>query len=164
MLHYARSDTHFLLDIYDHLRLALSTYVPPPPPTPVSGDDVDSDELLITPVEPPTAPMDVDAPAEPTHLSTVFTRSIGTSAGVFEMLPYNHRTGFSDGGWRSLLVKWRHAKEHDVAVAVPTLPIKSGWGPGELHLEVLKALHAWREGVARSEDEIGRASCRERVS
>ncbi|KAL8286391.1 hypothetical protein RQP46_004408 [Phenoliferia psychrophenolica] len=169
MLHYARSDTHFLLDIYDHLRLALSTFVPPPPAPLIEtepgywvADDsasTPSDELTITPADAATtpAPMEVeDAPPAPSPLSTVFSRSILVSSGVFEMLPYDHRTGLSDGGWRSLLLKWRHAKEHDVAVAVPTLPIKTGWGPGETQFEVLKALHAWREGVARSEDESPR--------
>ncbi|KAK4704946.1 exosome complex exonuclease RRP6, partial [Phenoliferia sp. Uapishka_3] len=154
MLHYARSDTHYLLDIYDHLRLALSTFTPPTVP---EFDDFDQPITPIVEAETSApATMDVDPPSPTQYLSTVFERSIGTSSGVFEMIPYDHQTGLSDGGWKSLLFKWRHARDYETAVAVPTLPMKTGWGPGEIHFEVLKGLHAWREGVAREEDESPR--------
>lgn len=146
MLHYARSDTHFLLAIYDHLRLALHARAGNPPPA-IEADAFDVDAMAVdepTPAPPATA-----------HdlLSTVFTRSTETASSVFEIAPYDFTTGLGDGGWRALLNKWRHGRDYDTAVAVPTLPIKTGWGPGELRLEVLRAVHAWREKLGREEDE-----------
>ncbi|KAI5478663.1 exosome complex exonuclease RRP6 [Pseudohyphozyma bogoriensis] len=124
MLHYARADTHYLLTIYDHLRLALHNLPPANPENP-----------SLTP------------------LNDVFVRSVATSSSVFEILPYDSVHGTSDSGWRGLLSKWRHLSSYDSAVLMPILPIKSGWGPGELRLELLRAVHAWREDVAREEDE-----------
>lgn len=49
--------------------------------------------------------------------------------------------------------KWRVAKEYEMAVSVPSLPLKTGWGPGEVYLEVLRGLHYWREKTAREIDE-----------
>jgi exosome complex exonuclease RRP6 len=136
MLHYARSDTHFLLAIYDHIRLALHALAlnPPPPST-------DPDAM---PIDPPTAQ---------SLLSEVYRRSTKTSSNIFEISPYDSKLGMGQDGWRSILNRTAAEKQYETALAVPTLPIKTGWGEGEVKLEVLRAIHAWRETTARREDE-----------
>lgn len=137
MLHYARSDTHYLLDIYDHLRLALHEKEAS------SASNASND-----------AAMDVDSTETP--LLDVFTRSISTSSSVFSLAPYDSKTGHQENGWLGLLGKHQQLKAYATALAVPTLPVKTGWGPGELKFEVLRAVHEWREKVAREEDESTR--------
>lgn len=141
MLHYARSDTHFLLSIYDHLRIALHA-LPTPPPLVIESKEASIDEEAVE-----GKTIVYDPP-----LLEVFNRSIVTSSAVFEILPYTPDTGLHKG-WRTLLSKWHVSKEYSMAVSVPTLPRKTGWGPGEIKLEILKTLHYWREKVAREEDE-----------
>lgn len=135
MLHYARSDTHYLLDIYDHLRLALH------------AKEASSDKSAME--------VDTEGPP-PTPLLDVYNRSIGTSSAVYSLPPYDAATGHQEGGWLGLLAKHQQLKAYATALAVPTLPIKTGWGPGELKLEVLKGVHEWREKIAREEDESTR--------
>ena len=135
MLHYARSDTHFLLDIYDHLRLALHA-LPTAPPPPADGE---APALTRTPE---------------TLLLEVFNRSISVSASVFSVAPYDFETGHApEGGWLAVLGKYHQLKAYATARAVPTMPIRTGWGPGEPGLEVLRRLHLWREAAAIEEDE-----------
>lgn len=141
MLHYARSDTHFLLSIYDHLRIALHA-LPTPPPLVIESKEASIDEEAVE-----GKTIIYDPP-----LLEVFNRSIVTSSAVFEILPYTPDTGLHKG-WRTLLSKWHVSKEYSMAVSVPTLPRKTGWGPGEIKLEILKTLHYWREKVAREEEE-----------
>ncbi|GAA5848393.1 hypothetical protein JCM9279_006552 [Rhodotorula babjevae] len=132
MLHYARSDTHFLLSIYDHLRLALH-------------------DKAASSSSPPA-----DA-AELTPLQDVFDRSRTTSSIVFSLPPFDAATGHFDSGFLVPLSKQPGAlKAYATALAVPTLPIKTGWGPSELKLECLRAVVAWREHTARTEDESAR--------
>lgn len=128
MLHYARSDTHYLLAIYDHLRLALHA---------LSSTRMDED--------------DSSSP-----LQDVFTRSIGVSSSVFSIAPYDLATGHHENGWLPLLAKHQQLKAYSTALAIPSLPMKTGWGPHELKLEVLKAVHQWRSSVARELDESER--------
>ncbi|GAA5904282.1 exosome nuclease subunit RRP6 [Sporobolomyces salmoneus] len=128
MLHYARSDTHYLLTIYDHLRLALSS-------KPHSSSS-SSEEL--------------------SPLSEVFHRSTSVSSTVFSLPPYDHLTGHFDSGFLIPLSKSGQLKSYATALSVPTLPIKTSWGPGEFRLEVLRELMRWREGVARELDESTR--------
>ncbi|KAM0754789.1 hypothetical protein T439DRAFT_309597 [Meredithblackwellia eburnea MCA 4105] len=149
MLHYARSDTHYLLDIYDHVRLDLSQTPAPKPPKPASDDPFG--DIMDEPEGEEHVEIDPRA-----CLELVFNKSIETSSNVYEQLPYDGATGLSEGGWRIQLSKWHHVNEYDSAVALPSLPIKTGWGPGEVKLELLRALHAWREKVARDEDESPR--------
>ncbi|GAA5963691.1 hypothetical protein JCM3765_003546 [Sporobolomyces pararoseus] len=127
MLHYARSDTHYLLNIYDHLRLALSS------------KSLSSGE---------------DSTASP--LEEVFDRSIQVSSTVFSLPPYDHETGHFESGFLIPLAKSGQLKAYSTALAVPTLPIKTAWGPGEVRLEVLRSLMRWRENAARQEDESTR--------
>ena len=149
MLHYARSDTHFLLDIYDHLRIAIheqSLFVPTP------AIEAPADESA--PFE-----MVVDAPARPTaaeSLLTVFDLSTKVSASLYELPHHSFYTGRGDNGWYSMLRKNQHEKSYLTALAVPNLPIKSSWGPGEMKFELLRSIVYWRERMARELDE----SCR----
>ncbi|GAA5993109.1 hypothetical protein JCM5350_007220 [Sporobolomyces pararoseus] len=127
MLHYARSDTHYLLNIYDHLRLALS-----------SKSLSSCDDSTVSPLE------------------EVFNRSIQVSSTVFSLPPYDHETGHFESGFLIPLAKSGQLKAYSTALAVPTLPIKTGWGPGEVRFEVLRSLMRWRENAARKEDESTR--------
>ena len=130
MLHYARSDTHFLLSIYDHLRLALHDKA-------ASSSSSTADE--------------------PSPLRDVFDRSRTTSSIVFSLPPFDAETGHFDSGFLVPLSKQPGAlKAYATALAVPTLPIKTGWGPAELKLECLRAVVRWREQTARNEDESAR--------
>ncbi|KPV75228.1 uncharacterized protein RHOBADRAFT_53232 [Rhodotorula graminis WP1] len=130
MLHYARSDTHFLLSIYDHLRLALHDKA-------ASSSSSTADE--------------------PSPLQDVFDRSRTTSSIVFSLPPFDADTGHFDSGFLVPLSKQPGAlKAYATALAVPTLPIKTGWGPAELKLECLRAVVRWREQTARDEDESAR--------
>lgn len=125
MLQYARSDTHYLLAIYDHLRLALH------------AKGAASKET-------------------PSPLEDVFNRSIPVSAITFSLPPFDHETGHFESGFLVPLARHGQLKAYSTALAVPTLPIKTGWGPGEAKLEVLREVTRWREKVAREEDESTR--------
>ncbi|GAA5885651.1 hypothetical protein JCM6882_007512 [Rhodosporidiobolus microsporus] len=122
MLHYARSDTHYLLSIYNHLRLALHSKPASSPPA-------------------------------PSPLVDVHTRSLSVSSTVFSLAPFDALTGHSDSSFLPLLAKHAQLKNYATARAVPTLPIKTGWGPSEPKFEVLRAVCLWREKTAREEDE-----------
>ena len=111
MLFYARSDTHFLLYIYDHLRNAL---IAPRSPQPQSQS---------------RAP-----------LLEVLKRSGDTALRTYVRAVYDAVSGTGAGGWDSLSRKWNRG---------------SGIGGG-VQAAVFKAVHAWRDGVARSEDESTR--------
>ena len=103
MQKYARSDTHFLLYIYDNLRNALL-------------DRAGGESSIVT---------------------TCLERSQETALRVPEPEVYDHENGLGPGGWSSLMNKWGRV----------------------LHgtqLSVFKAVHAWRDTVARSEDESTR--------
>ncbi|GAA5830737.1 hypothetical protein JCM11251_001059 [Rhodosporidiobolus azoricus] len=125
MLHYARSDTHYLLSIYDHLRLALHH-------------------------KSHTSPPDASSPS---HLEDVFARSTHVASSTFSLAPFDAETGFGDSSFLPLLAKHGQLKAYATALAVPTLPIKTGWGPTESKFQVLQAVCVWREKVAREEDE-----------
>ena len=154
MLHYARSDTHFLLDIYDHLRIAIheqSLLVPIPPPTievdPAPIEDFTATTMLLDVAPRPTA-------AE--SLLTVFNLSTKVSASLYELPHHSFYTGRGDNGWYSILRKNQQEKSYLTALAVPNLPIKTSWGPGEMKFELLRSIVYWRERMARELDE----SCR----
>lgn len=125
MLQYARSDTHYLLSIYDHLRRALHGK---------GRADADS----------------------PTPLEEVYQRSISVSSIIFSLPPFDHETGHFDSGFLLPLAKHGVLKAYATALAIPTLPLKTGWGPSEARFEVLREVMRWRERVARDEDESGR--------
>ncbi|GAA5982175.1 hypothetical protein JCM10908_004768 [Rhodotorula pacifica] len=135
MLHYARSDTHYLLSIYDHLRLALHEKARSSSSQSAAVDTTDSSL-------PP--------------LQEVYQRSIGVSSITYSVPPFDHETGHFDAGFLLPLAKHGVLKAYATALAIPTLPLKTGWGPSEAKFELLRAVIRWREQTARDEDESGR--------
>jgi exosome complex exonuclease RRP6 len=86
MLHYARSDTHFLLFIYDQLREALIERSKTPDPS-TSGP--------------------VDGPrAIPSFIQTVLKNSAETSLREFVREQYDEEKGEGIRGWAGLARKW----------------------------------------------------------
>lgn len=103
MFYYARSDTHYLLYIYDMMR----------------------NELLDqSAVEPPE---DV--------VRRVVDKSKDTSLRRYETFPYDAEGGTGPFGWFNLLIRHSAGKFSKEQFAV------------------FRALHKWRDGVARREDE-----------
>ncbi|KAH8114700.1 ribonuclease H-like domain-containing protein [Phellopilus nigrolimitatus] len=103
MLKYARSDTHFLLYIYDNLRNALL-------------DRAGGQSDLIR---------------------AALGRSEETALRTYEREVYDIERGAGPGGWDTLAQKWGRAL--------------SG-----MPLAVFRAVHAWRDRIAREEDESTR--------
>ena len=130
MLHYARSDTHFLLYIYDNLRNALLDR---------------SQSRSHSPIERSAS---AAAPSRDPSRSTVLLREVlsrseETALRVYEREVYDAEAGTGPGGWDTLAKKWN----------------KTGFTAAQGHgpkLEVYKAIHAWRDCVARAEDESTR--------
>lgn len=104
MLYYARSDTHFLLYIYDMMR----------------------NELLEV--------SDRNTP-ENDHIGRVLSESKKVSLQRYERPIYDAENGDEKGGWYEMLYKK-----------------SSGTFNGE-QLAVFRALHQWRDEMARREDE-----------
>ncbi|KAK4688913.1 exosome complex exonuclease RRP6, partial [Tremellales sp. Uapishka_1] len=116
MLHYARSDTHFLLFVYDNLRdalLAKSSRANSP-----SGEGVSA----------ATNPQQA--------MREVLNRSEDTALRLFERNDYDERGGKGAGGWLNMSRKLgsKDAIHEEVGY-------------------VFRKLHAWRDGIAREEDE-----------
>jgi exosome complex exonuclease RRP6 len=122
MLFYARSDTHFLVYIYDNLRNALL------------------DRAQTSPPEASSIPQNRD----PAHalVYEVLSQSEETARRLYEKEVYDPEGG-GPGGWDNLARKWNKGKLTDAA-------------PGSVEKEVYKGLHAWRDKVAREEDESRR--------
>ncbi|KIJ54917.1 hypothetical protein M422DRAFT_775114 [Sphaerobolus stellatus SS14] len=111
MLNYARSDTHFLLYIYDNLRNALNAPRTPPPQ------------------------MQAASP-----LLEVIKRSNETALRIYVKEIYDEKNGTGPGGWEALSRKWN----------------KSFWAGASVRGNVFRAVHRWRDMVARNEDESTR--------
>ncbi|KAI5922934.1 ribonuclease H-like domain-containing protein [Camillea tinctor] len=103
MFYYARSDTHYLLYIYDMLRNELLQY---------SSDD----------------------PAEDL-MRTVLEKSKETSLRKHEAFPYDAQTGQGPFGWYNMLIRQSTGKL------------------SKEQFSVFRAIHRWRDEVARREDE-----------
>ena len=123
MLRYARSDTHFLLYIYDNLRNALldraesqSRSSPSPPP---------ADHLV----------------------RDVLASSNETALKVYEKEIYDAVGGSGSSGWDTLARKWNK---------VALVSSASDVGAAAAQKYVYKAVHGWRDAVAREEDESTR--------
>ena len=84
MLDYARSDTHFLLFIYDNLRNALLDRSRSRSSSPSSSSHKPQHALL----------------------TQVLTRSAETSLRVYVKEPYDAADGSGPGGWDTLAKKW----------------------------------------------------------
>jgi exosome complex exonuclease RRP6 len=126
MLNYARSDTHFLLYIYDNLRNALLDR---------SQAASQSQSGLQT---------SASSPLERGLLGQALARSAETSLRVYTKEPYDALGGSGQSGWDKLAKKW-----NKVALTAGG----PGVGVGAMQREVYRCVHGWRERVAREEDE-----------
>lgn len=124
MIDYARSDTHYLLNIYDHLRnslLEMSSRPSTPQPETLTTE---STSLLDVPRQNPQA-----------ALRKTLELSAETALKLYEREEYRP-DGYGVSGWRSLLRKSLPKDSEDTIEAA-----------------VLIALHKWRDGKAREMDE-----------
>ncbi|KAF9015850.1 hypothetical protein BDZ89DRAFT_435244 [Hymenopellis radicata] len=126
MLRYARSDTHFLLYIYDNLRNAL----------------LDRGESQARAVEGGPSSFSPHS-----FVREVLARSEETTLKVYEKELYDAGEGSGSNGWDNLARKWNKIS---LSATAPNA------GPDALHKYVYKAVHAWRDRVAREEDESTR--------
>ncbi|KAJ7699641.1 ribonuclease H-like domain-containing protein [Mycena rosella] len=119
MLQYARSDTHFLLFIYDNLRNALL-------------------DRAVSSRSPSPAPPSSTPPAQ-ALIRQALARSEETALRTYEK---------EAGGWDSLARKWNKG----ALVAAAETPR----GTETLQRAVYRCVHAWRDAVARADDESTR--------
>ncbi|KAI6147295.1 ribonuclease H-like domain-containing protein [Pisolithus tinctorius] len=140
MLAYAQSDTHFLLYIYDRLRLALVEKA-----TSQFASDSSPDSM-------PTATGSGTDPY--TFIRSVLARSARTSLRLYEVEAYDALGGSGSGGWDTLARKWNKV----ALTASGGLDYNSNNGNGitSVSVAVYRAIHRWREDVAREEDESTR--------
>ncbi|EGN98143.1 hypothetical protein SERLA73DRAFT_91376 [Serpula lacrymans var. lacrymans S7.3] len=126
MLAYARSDTHYLLFIYDNLRNALI--------------DLAQSRAQSSQNESSSGPA-----ADPAHalIRQVLFRSEETALRVYERELYDAEDGSGPGGWDGLARKWNKG----------TLMASAR---GSVRQEVYRSVHAWRDRVSREEDESTR--------
>ncbi|OCH91136.1 hypothetical protein OBBRIDRAFT_753802 [Obba rivulosa] len=136
MLQYARSDTHFLLYIYDNLRNALLDRAQSRAQSPSSST-------------PPASPA---ADPDPSHalVRDVLSRSEVTALRVYEKESYDADQGLGPGGWDTLARKWNKGTLVSVPEAGGDSPV------GRTQRAVYRAVHGWRDRVARTEDESTR--------
>ena len=119
MLTYARSDTHFLLYIYDMLRLSLIER---------------SDEAGAL----------TNTKQDFRLIHAVLTRSARTALRLYATEIYDAEGGTGSSGWDTLARKW-----NKVALVASLAQVR---GMGS-QAAVYKAVHLWREDIAREEDE-----------
>ncbi|KAF8440803.1 ribonuclease H-like domain-containing protein [Boletus edulis BED1] len=132
---YARSDTHFLLYVYDALRLSL---IERPSTDPVITDEA---RLLMN--------------AERMRhghglIHGVLTRSARTALRLYEPEVYDAESGTGPSGWDTLARKW-----NKVALVGSPAQVQGAEVQGS-QAAVYKAVHRWREDKAREEDESTR--------
>lgn len=135
MLHYARSDTHFLLGIFDRLKAAL-----------LSNTGEDRNQWTVLSAGGPRAAM-----------NEVLRRSNDTALRRWEAKDYDFDEGYGVEGWRGLVLKWGKSAEWGVEVVGPEGEKGRGAGRG-VAFEVFRAVHDWRDRVARDEDESPRCA------
>ncbi|KAG6879832.1 hypothetical protein C0992_011115 [Termitomyces sp. T32_za158] len=134
MLDYARSDTHFLLYIYDNLRNALLDR---------AQSRVQSRAQSCSP---PASPSHSPMTADVAHalIEQVLAKSEETSLRIYEKEVYDLEGGSGSNGWDTLARKWN--KGGLVAGG-------SNVGVSALQRAVYQAVHQWREVIARINDE-----------
>ncbi|KAH9829634.1 uncharacterized protein C8Q71DRAFT_717962 [Rhodofomes roseus] len=139
MLAYARSDTHFLLYIYDNLRNALL-------------DRGQSQSRAGTPPSSQTPhESQSQTPAAHALVREVLARSEETALRVYEKELYDYAEGGGPGGWDTLAKKWNKG--------ALTAGAETQAGTGSVYAvqrAVYRCVHAWRDRVAREEDESTR--------
>ncbi|KAJ7123058.1 ribonuclease H-like domain-containing protein [Mycena epipterygia] len=129
MLQYARSDTHFLLFIYDNLRNALL-------------------DRAVSSRSPSPSPPTTTTPPAQALIRQALARSQETALRTYEKEAYDSDRGSGGGGWDTLARKWN--KGGLVAAA------ETPRGTETLQRAVYRCVHAWRDEVARADDESTR--------
>lgn len=143
MLDYARSDTHFLLFIYDNLRNALLDRA--------QSSSARNSPTSTPPPSPPTSsafhPSITITDTNPAHslVHEVLARSAETSLRVYEKERYDEE-GAGSGGWDTLARKWNKG-------SLTAEAERAGDVVGRVQRAVYRCVHAWRDRVAREEDE-----------
>jgi exosome complex exonuclease RRP6 len=123
MVKYARADTHFLLFIYDNLRNALL------------------DRALSRGASPTSRAGSPSTAAAPeAFVQEVLSRSAETALRVYSPDPYDAEGGMGFNGWDTLARRW-----NKLALGIDGAP--------SVQREVFRAVHVWRDRVAREEDE-----------
>ncbi|KAF8558300.1 hypothetical protein OG21DRAFT_1230212 [Imleria badia] len=131
---YARSDTHFLLYIYDMLRLSLIERR--------STDPAITDETgSLIPKQAHLGRGLIDG---------VLTRSARTALRLHETEIYDAEGGTGSSGWDTLARKWNKVGLVGSPAQVRGTEVRGS------QAAVYKALHRWREYMAREEDESTR--------
>lgn len=156
MLEYARSDTHFLLFIYDNLRNALvdrgttsrSRSSSPP------NASTSSSTLTAHPLR--TPPSTAHASQNPSHamINHVLARSSDTCLRVYTKEVYDRSSGTGSNGWDTLAKKWN--KPMFTASCSQFPPDESNHSVSQMQKAVYRTVHWWRESVSREEDESTR--------
>ena len=129
MLAYARSDTHFLLFIYDNLRNALLDRAP--------------SRLQSHAMETPRPQANIGSSGfdpEDSLLREVLSRSEETSLRLHQTESYDEEEGSGPRGWDTIARKWNK---------VPLTKAAHRSTPKSIYLRI----HDWRDMVAREEDE-----------
>ncbi len=136
MLQYARSDTHFLLFIYDNLRNALLDRAQ----SRAQSRSQSPSALAGASTSNPSNSYPYQA-----FVLEVLSRSAETALRVCDRERYDADSGSGPGGWDTLARKWNKgalmASERD-----------------NMKRRVYKAVHAWRDRIAREEDESTRCA------
>ena len=132
---YARSDTHFLLYIYDVLRLSLI-------------ERRSTDPAITDETDHPTNTKQMHHGHGLIH--GVLTRSARTALRLYESEAYDAESGTGSSGWDTLARKW-----NKVGLVVSPAQVRGMEVQGS-QAAAYKAVHQWREDVAREEDESTR--------
>ncbi|TFK69512.1 hypothetical protein BDN72DRAFT_767808 [Pluteus cervinus] len=134
MLQYARSDTHFLLYIYDQLRLALVDR---------SSSRPESPSLIHQNTE--------QGDSSRRFVREILSRSTETCLKVYCKEAYDEEAGTGRDGWDTLGRKWNKPQFcHSFA------NLENASSVIRMQRAVYQALHKWRDQVAREEDESTR--------
>ncbi|KAG2758055.1 hypothetical protein P692DRAFT_201757232 [Suillus brevipes Sb2] len=139
MLTYARSDTHFLLYIYDRLRLSLIERAQT-----ISAPEASFSTAISTIIKGTIS----DKPAH-VLLNDVLARSTRTALRLYDREAYDAELGVGPGGWDTLARKWNKSALANSASEI------NGVRGGAIG-EVYRAVHRWREDIAKDEDESTR--------
>jgi exosome complex exonuclease RRP6 len=143
MLDYARSDTHYLLYIYDHLRNALLDRG-------ASSSRSASRSGSPAASAPTTSATAAADPTDPyALLREALARSNTTSLRTHLREVYDPQ-GAGPGGWDTLARKWNKG-----ALMADSDALLGG-SIAKMQRNVYRAVHGWRDKVAREEDESTR--------
>ncbi|KAJ3998803.1 ribonuclease H-like domain-containing protein [Lentinula boryana] len=130
MLDYARSDTHFLLYIYDNLRNALLDRAVSPSELSVAAEDTSRSSQAYPPAQ--------------ALIRQVLAKSEATALRVYEKERYDMEGGSGGNGWDTLARKWNKT---NLYASSPSIGIAG------MQKDIYKRIHLWRDVVAREEDE-----------